>query len=80
MSYSLWDCRVRHDFHFSFMLSELRQTEISYIIQIYHLYVESAKHNKCEYNKRNRLTAVETKLVVTCEETNRGRDYMGEED
>ena len=35
MSYSLWDCRVRHDFHFSFMLSELRQTEISYIIQIY---------------------------------------------
>ena len=35
MSYSLWDCRVRHDFHFSLMLSELRQTEISYISQIY---------------------------------------------
>ena len=43
----------------------------------YHLYVESAKHNKCEYNKRNRLTDVETKLVVTCEETNAGRDDMG---
>ena len=63
------------------MLSELRQTDIIYKSDIwYRLHVESAKHNKCEYNKRNRLTDVEIKLAVTCEETDGGRDNIGEED
>lgn len=41
--------------------------------------MESAKHNKCEYNKRNRLTD-EIKLAVTCEETDGGGANIGEED
>ena len=44
----------------------------------YHFYVESKKYNKLvNISKRNRLTDIENKLVVSSGERERGRGKIG---
>ena len=59
------------------MLSEVSQTEEGKYCML-SLYVESKKKN--EYNKTNRATDIENKLMVTSGEREGGRGKIGVED
>ena len=60
----------------SIMLSEITQTKTNTVW--YHLYVESKKYNQIvNIAKRNGLTDMENKLVVTSRESEKKRGKTG---